>query len=222
MKKLFYLPILCLAMACGNSNTADQTTDQDSVPAADEQIAELTFSLTVADGAQKDKLLLAPGDYSFEFSSGTIQSAFYNGFVLEFQQALEKSDKYYLRFILPAASKMKIYQEKEAVKAEMPAVPFKVTEKDFKGVYIVETGMERPGIIQMETYLATSPGHIKSTTYDFNIFEMEVTRADFGKDKFSMDATFSGTADEQLIKATGVSYSIKGKFSVKDKSYQYM
>jgi hypothetical protein len=212
MKKMMYLPFLIFLLACGN-----HPSDPRGIITAGENKA--VFTITPAASMTLEKTAFKAGNYSLDFSEAVVKEGSYSGIEFDFTLKENDTDDLFLRFELPAAKTMKVYYTNDGVQAEMPAVPFKVTEKDFQGLKNALYDKEQLTYIEIERHHRYASDASNSTSFAFCMFELEITKAEFGKKDFSMDCHFKGQADDTYKKATGLDYTIEGSFSISGKGY---
>ena len=116
---------------------------------------------------------------------------------------------------------MQVYLLQDGVEAKMPAVPFTVTEVDFQGLINALWETEQPTYIEIKRIHRIASDHSSAVSFAFGLFELNVTKADFGKEEFSMECTFKGRVEEKYREVVNEDYTIEGTFSISDQYYLY-
>jgi hypothetical protein len=197
---------------CGNGSTDKKNSKgKDSVTVKENTVS---FSLNKDVMGRDGKPGLTKGNHALVLNNAFIASGSYSGLEIVFQTEKNENDFMRLRFELPSAKTLKISMDKGAIKAEMPVVPFLLTEKDFQGVKNNRYGREQLAFVELSSYKRMPDQKLSSIAIMFTLFNLEIKKADFSKMEFSMECKFTAETDSQLEMLAPPGVKIEGSFRI--------
>ncbi len=185
-----------------------------------EIINEAVFTLSIADTSLESNGKIETGDYTLSLTGAYIMTGAYDGLFVEFEAVMVEYTKLRLSFKLPSCDRFKMYPKSKSVEYEIPELPFKLTEKDFEGIWSDRIENFITPNVELQRRFKRATTHIDYV--HFKSFEMYVTEFNIKINELNMSCTFSGEVINDDLKYTNVKYELKGNFDVSDYDLGYM
>jgi len=185
-----------------------------------EIINEAVFMLSIADTSLESNGKIETGDYTLSLTGAYIMTGAYDGLFVEFEAVMVEYTKLRLSFKLPSCDRFKMYPKSKSVEYEIPELPFKLTEKDFEGIWSDRIENFITPNVELQRRFKRATTHIDYV--HFKSFEMYVTEFNIKINELNMSCTFSGEVINDDLKYTNVKYELKGNFDVSDYDLGYM
>jgi len=185
-----------------------------------EIINEAVFMLSIADTSLESNGKIETGDYTLSLTGAYIMTGAYDGLFVEFEAVMVEYTKLKLSFKLPSCDRFKMYPKSKSVEYEIPELPFKLTEKDFEGIWSDRIENFITPNVELQRRFKRATTHIDYV--HFKSFEMYVTEFNIKINELNMSCTFSGEVINDDLKYTNVKYELKGNFDVSDYDLGYM